>query len=45
MSSDNLKVLLMEVTQEKDLYTRRWYKLVSVTKLVFRESCILIALE
>ena len=44
MRSENLKVWLREATKEKYLYTRRWDKLVSVTKLAFREVHILTAL-
>ena len=44
MRSENLKVWLREATKEKYLYTRRWDKLVSVTKLEIREVNILTAL-
>ena len=40
MRAENMKVWLREVTQEKHLDTRRWKKLVSVTKLKFREGHI-----
>ena len=42
--ADHFKVFLSEATQLKDPYTRRWYKLVSVTKLAFREGRIPTAL-
>ena len=45
MRADNIKVWKRELTHEKDPDTRRWEKLVSVTKLVFREGCILTALS
>ena len=38
---DHLKDWLREATREKDLDTRQWDKLVSMTKLAFREGCIL----
>ena len=45
MRSDNMKRWIWEATQEKDPYTRRWEKLVSLEKLVFREGILPVALK
>ena len=44
MRSENLEVCKREATREKDPEPRRWDKLVSVTKMVFRERHIPTAL-
>ena len=44
MREEHLKVWLREKTREKYPEPRWWYKLVSATKLAFREGRILTAL-
>ena len=40
MKVENLKTWLREATREKDSDTEKWYKLVSITQVAFRDGYI-----